>query len=175
MKTTRKITPVMARTKSDRCLIDSAGVERGSKMLGIGWSPGGLAAHSRAARRTPVRMTRIPVTRAATAFHCVLCLFVMVVKVFPRSAPSHASSGQSWLLEILGVVAHQPHLNLATDSIPAGAPCSPIDALLPPSFIFFNWRRFRQVGRLRNWAWSEATVMGLTVSSKPRLSRCSFL
>src|SRR5260370_11893399 len=144
-------------------------------MLGMGWSPGGLATHTRAARRTPVRMTRIPVTRAATAFHSVLCLFVMIVSVFPPSAPSHASAGQSRLFEILRVLARLPHLQRSTDSIPAGAHCPPIDVLLALSFIFFNWRRFQQVRRLRNLAWSKATVMGLTVLSKPRLSRYSFL
>src|SRR6266446_1920698 len=94
---------------------------------------------------------------------------------FPRSAPSHASAGQSRLFEILRVLARLPHLQRATDSIPAGAHCPPIDVLLALSFSFLNWRRFQQVRRLRNWAWSKATVMGLTVLSKPRLSRYSFL
>src|ERR1700722_5803422 len=69
--------------------------------------------------------------------------------------------GQSWLFEILRVFAHWPHLDLATDSIPAGAPCSPIDVLLAPFFIFFNCRRFRQVGRLRNWALEQSYSHGL--------------
>src|SRR6266436_3862825 len=86
-----------------------------------------------------------------------------------------ARAGQSRLFEILRVLARLPHLQRATDSIPAGAHCPPIDVLLALSFIFFNWRRFQQVRRLRNWAWSKATVMGLTVLSKPRLSRYSFL
>jgi hypothetical protein len=39
------------------------------------------------------------------------------------------AAGQPWLFEVLRAVA-QPHLDLATDSIPAGAPGSPMDVLL---------------------------------------------
>lgn len=50
LETTKKITPVIPRTKCERWRIDSAGVERGPKMLGTGLSRG-LAVHNPAARK----------------------------------------------------------------------------------------------------------------------------
>src|SRR5260370_36589084 len=46
--------------------MDSAGVERGSKMFGTGLSLRGLAVHNPAAKSIPTRRTSIPIARPTT-------------------------------------------------------------------------------------------------------------
>ena len=54
-----------------------AGVERGAKMLGIGWLPAGVAVQSPAARRIPARITSTPAARPTMIRHSVSWSFDM--------------------------------------------------------------------------------------------------
>src|ERR1051325_6657762 len=67
------MTPVMARTKCDKSLIESAGVERGSKILETRLSLWGLATHNPGAKSTPTRRISIPRVRSTTVLQCFLC------------------------------------------------------------------------------------------------------
>ena len=79
LNTTRKIRPVMERTKCERWLMESAGVECGSKMLGTGLAFAGLAAHKRAAKNMPARKIITPAARLAmtpqSVLRCAFCTF----------------------------------------------------------------------------------------------------
>lgn len=79
--------------------MDSAGVERGSKMFGTGLSLRGLAVHNPAAKSIPARRTRIPIARPTTAPQSVLCV---VSRILLRSflCPAWTIAGYASLLPL---------------------------------------------------------------------------
>src|SRR6266446_6567156 len=58
--------------------MDSAGVERGSKMFGTGLSLRGLAVHNPATKRIPAIRTSIPLARPTTTPQSVLCVVLCI-------------------------------------------------------------------------------------------------
>jgi len=64
--------------------MDSAGVERGSKMFGTGLSLRGLAVHNPATKSTPARRSAAPVTRLMIAGQSAFCIVSTILIKHPQ-------------------------------------------------------------------------------------------
>src|SRR5215467_14666338 len=96
--------------------MDSAGVERGSKMLETGLSTG-LAMHNPAARRIPARRMTSPVARPTTTPQSALCLVTAILIKLPLEEPRLTRSGT-------------PQLPLTLKIACASKPCNAVSTRL---------------------------------------------